>query len=156
MRQIDALNEQIAQFKQANQGKLPEGGDTDQATRSLESQYVALMEQLGNLRQIFGEHNSQVVALMSQIEALRKQISATSASCVGLPFTHLEVTGVPDRERDELASRVTLKLGEVLSQESIDGAIAALRDFDWRLECRFLRAANGDVILRITGPERQK
>jgi len=154
--QINALNEQIAQFKQVNQGKLPDNGDTDQATRFLESQFVELQRQLADARLTFGERNPQVMHLMAQIEALRKKMDVASASFVGSPLTRIEINRVPDSERDGLAARVTITLGEVLSQESMENAIAAIHQFDRSLECRFQRAGNGDVVFHITGPAPQE
>jgi TonB family protein len=149
--QIDALNEQIAQFKQANQGRLPERFDINQTDRLLESQYFELQRQLAGLRQSLGEGHPQLIQLMAQIEALRKKMDTASASFVGSPLARIEVSGVPDSERDGLAAKLTIQLGEVLSQASMDDTIAAIRQFDQRLECRFQRAANGDAVLRITG-----
>jgi len=168
MRQIDALNEQIAKFKEANQGRLPEGADASESVRLLESQYASLMERMERARQALGERNPraialmnplgeqnpQAIAMMNQIEALRKETDA--ASLVGLRLARIEVSGVPESARDEVATRVTVRLGEALSQESMESATAAVHQFDPRIECRFQRLGNGDVVLRITGPEQRK
>jgi len=153
---IAALKQQLANFKQRNQRKLPDDENANHIVRSLEAQYATLMKDLGNMQQLFREQSPVVIQLKNQIETLRTQIAATSASCAGSPLTRIEIDRVPDSERDELAASVTVKLGEVLSQESIDRAIAALHQFDWRLQSRFLRADNGDVIFRITGPVQLK
>jgi TonB family protein len=153
MRQIDALNEQITRFKQANQGQLPKG-DASESVRLLESQYALLMERMELARQSLSERDPQALALTDQIEALRKKTD--TASFVGSPLARIEISGLPESARDELAIGATIKIGEVLSQESMESAIAAVHQFDQRLECRFQRAGNGDVVLRITGPERRK
>jgi TonB family protein len=154
MRQIDALNEQIAKFKQANQGRLAGTADSSESMRLLESQYALLMERMELARQSLSERNPQAVALAGQIEALRKKMD--TASFVGSPLARIEISGLPDSARDELAIGATIKIGEVLSQESMESAIAAVHQFDQRLECRFQRNGNGDVVLRISGPEQRK
>jgi TonB family protein len=154
MRQIDNLNEMITEFKQADQGRLAGGADASESLRLLESQYASLVERMELARQSLGERNPQVVALMSQIEALRKKTDA--ASFVGSPLARIEISGLAESARDELAIGAAIKIGEVLSQESMESAIAAVHQFDPRLECRFQRAGNGDVVLRISGPEHRK
>jgi TonB family protein len=150
LRQIDELNEQITQFKLANQGRLPAGLDTDQTLAPYRSQYLALTQQLAHARQTLSEQHPQLLALLDQVEALRKKLE-TASLVSGARLARIEISGVPDSARDELAARITIKLGDILSQESMDSAITAIHQFDQRLECRFQRAANGDVVLRITG-----
>jgi hypothetical protein len=154
MRQIDNLNEMITKFKQANQGRLEKGADASESERLLESQYALLKVQMLLTKRKLGARNPQAIALMDQIETLRKKTDA--ASLVGSALARIEVSGVPDSSRDELATRVTVRLGEVLSQESMDSATAAVHGFDQRLECRFQRDGNGDVVFRITGLEQRK
>jgi TonB family protein len=148
-RKIDVLNEEIAQFKRANQGRLLDGAGADQNTLLLESQYAALMGRLAMLKQVMTEQHPMVIALTHQADALRKKLE--TANFVGVLLARIEISGVPDSARDDLAARITIKLGDVLSQESMDRVVAAIHQFDQRLECRFQRAANGDVVLRITG-----
>lgn len=148
-RQIDLLNEQIAEFKQANQGHLPNSAATDQDRLALESQYTALMRRLAMFRQTLTDQHPMVIELTDRAAALRKRLEITTL--VGAPLARIEITGVPDSVRDALAASITIKLSDVLSQESMDNAVAAIHQFDPRLECRFQRAANGDVVLRITG-----
>jgi TonB family protein len=154
MRQIDVLNEEITTFKQANQGRLAGDADASESLRLLESQYALLMEQKEHGRQSPSERNPQALALTDQIEALRKKMDA--ASLVGSTLARIEISGLSERAKDELAIGGTIQIGEVLSQESMNSAIAAIHQFDQRLECRFQRDGNGDVVLRITGPGRRE
>jgi len=154
MVEAEILNEQITKFKQANQRRLAEGADASESVRRLESQYAGLMAQMQAARQSLSERNPQALTLMDQAVALRKETDA--ASFVGSRLARIEISGLPESARDELAIGETVKIGEVLSQESMERATAAVRQFDRRLECRFQRAVNGDVVLRITGPEQRK
>jgi hypothetical protein len=88
---------------------------------------------------------------MAQMEALRKQVE--HASLVGARLGQIEIRGLPDSARAELGARLSIGVGEILTEVSMRSAIAAIHEFDQRLECRFIRAGNGDAVLRISGPE---
>jgi hypothetical protein len=45
-----------------------------------------------------------------------------------------------------------IEIGDIPSGKPMDGAVAAVRQFDPRKECRFQRTGNGEIELRIVGP----
>jgi TonB family protein len=124
----------------------------EQADMVRENQLLQLNQQLEDARKRgLTERHPQIVALMAQMEALRKQVE--HASLVGARLGQIEIRGVPDSARAELGARLSIGVGEILTEVSMRSAIAAIHEFDQRLECRFIRAGNGDAVLRISGPE---
>jgi TonB family protein len=97
------------------------------------------------------DRHPQIVALMAQIEALRNQTEYVALA--GARLAQIEIRGLPDSARAELGARLSIGIGDILTEVSIRSAIAAIHEFDQRLECRFTSAGNGDVVLRIAAPE---
>ena len=111
-RQIEALNEQIAQIKQANQGKLPDRADLSETDRQLELVYAELQQRLADTMQSYGEQNYQVKQLKAQIAAIQNQDGGRCFRIPGglAPFAIISITGVPDAPEEmnlpsELPSR---------------------------------------------------
>jgi hypothetical protein len=76
----------------------------------------------------------------------------------GARLARIEIEGLPDSVRAELGARLSIEVGDILTEVSIRSAIAVIHEFDRSLECRFrfVDSDHGDVALRITGPEQRR
>jgi TonB family protein len=152
--QVRRLREQADTLKRERQTLSAPGSDEnmDLAThRFLEAQYVELQRKLADMSKSLTGLHPETMALERQLEDLRKKIEMSSVRYVGAPLAHIDIVGVTEGERDELAARIGVKIGDTLTQESIDTALAAIRAVDERLECGFRRDDNGNIELRIVG-----
>lgn len=86
----------------------------------------------------------------AQLEALRKL--AAFSSFAGARLARVEIDGLTDSSRAELGARLSIRVGETLTTESIRSAMAAIHEFDPRLECRFVQTDDADVALQIIAP----
>jgi TonB family protein len=148
--ETERLEAQVARFKQENYVWLPSGADATQTQRSLELQYVELTRKLEDARKSLAERDPEIVNRNSELEAIQKKLEGVSI--VGAPLARIQINGVPEDARAELTTRLTVKVGETLSQDSIDGVVAAVHAFDPRLHIVFRRAEDGGVALQITAP----
>jgi TonB family protein len=154
LRQLKAMAAELQLRNRTLEEERPRVEDLgpEQANMVRESQLLQLNQQLEDARKRgLTERHPQMVALMAQMEALRKQVEY--ASLVGARLGQIEIRGVPDSARAELGGRLSIGVGDILTEVSMRSAIAAIHEFDPRLECRFTSAGNGDAVLRITGPE---
>jgi len=129
----------------------------EQTVQSNENRLLRLNQQLEDERRRgLTDQHPQIVALMAQLETLRKL--AEYPSMVGARLARIEIEGLPDSARAELGARLSIGLGDILTEESIRSAIAAIHEFDRSLECRFrfVEPGDGDVALRIIAPGQRK
>jgi TonB family protein len=137
-----ALQERMAQVIQTRQ---------EQDQQNVAAHLAQLTRQLAEARKNLDENNPQSIAAVSQLEFLRNR--AEGFSSVGARLVRIEIAGLPDSAQTALAAKLPVRLGYILSPESVQSVLEAIREFDPRLECRFTRTDTGDVTIRITGPE---
>jgi len=139
------LQERMAQVIQAHQ-------EEDQ--QNIAAHLAQLTQQLAEARKNLDENNSQSVATLRQLELLRSR--AEGFSFMGARLDRIEIAGLPDSAKTALAARLPVRVGYILSPESVQSVLDAIREFDPRLECRFTRADTGDVTIRIAWSEHRK
>jgi len=75
------------------------------------------------------------------------------AGPLDLPLRHIEILGLPEEARKQLAARLPLHEGDILTQELADAVGRAVRDFDEHMNVGIRRDANGDTLLEILTPD---
>ncbi len=65
---------------------------------------------------------------------------------------HIEILGLPEEARRQLASRLPVHEGDILTQELADATGRVVRDFDEHMNLGFRRDANDDAVLEILAP----
>jgi TonB family protein len=122
----------------------------EQANLARENQLAQARRQLADLLQALStEQNPEAATMMAVEDAL---IRTEYASFVGARLARIEINGLADSARAELGARLSIRVGEILSTDSMERAIAAIHGFDQSLECRFVHSNDGDVALRIVAP----
>ncbi len=74
------------------------------------------------------------------------------AGPIDRPVRHIEILGYPSEVRNQLAARLPVHEGDVLTQELADATGQVVRDFDEHLNLGFQRDMNGDALLQILAP----
>jgi TonB family protein len=140
-----ALEEERSRIEQDGQ---------EQGNQVRENQAQAMRQLAELLRTRSTEQNPETAAVEAQLEALRKQTEY--ASFAGARLARIEINGLPESAKAELGARLSIRLGEALSTESMETAMAAIHGFDQRLVCRFVHSNDGGVALQIIAPEQRK
>lgn len=75
------------------------------------------------------------------------------AGPLDLPLRHIEILGLPEEARRQLAARLPVHEGDILTQEVADAIGRVVRDFDEHMNLAVGRGANGDTLLEILTPD---
>jgi TonB family protein len=74
------------------------------------------------------------------------------AGPLDLPLRHIEILGLPEEARKQLAARLPVHEGDILTPDLADATGQAVRTFDEHLNLGFRRDPNGDALLEILAP----
>jgi TonB family protein len=67
-------------------------------------------------------------------------------------LTRISIAGLPDSARSELASRLSLHIGDTLTEQSVAAAREAVAQYDPHLRFNFRVSPNGDSSIEILVP----
>ena len=68
------------------------------------------------------------------------------------PLRHIAILGLPEETRRQLASRLPVHEGDILTQDLADATGRVVREFDEHMNLGFRRDANDDALLEILTP----
>jgi TonB family protein len=74
------------------------------------------------------------------------------AGPLDLPLRHIEILGLPEAASKQLAARLPVHEGDILTRELADATGRVVRDFDEHMNLGFRRDANGEALLEILAP----
>jgi TonB family protein len=87
---------------------------------------------------------------VARFEALRK--AAGPSSLAGKTLGTYVVAGLSEQSRNDLLSRLPVRQGEVLAEDSFDRIVKAVRDYDEHLSVGRTLSRSGDVTVTIIAP----
>jgi len=128
--------------------------------QELERQMDAVKREL----QASGQTPELQEGLENQLVELRKQLEATpftvryerAQPIGGLALKGIAVFGLSDSVQNDLISRLPIRVGDLLSSQSIEQTSAAVRAYDEHLRIQFLRTDDGKAELRIVAPNERR
>jgi TonB family protein len=92
----------------------------------------------------------------AQIDEMKAKLAQMAARNSGSSNTRIlkriSIAGLPDSARDELASRLSLHIGDTLSEQSLAAAREAVSQYDPHLRFNFRVQPNGESSLEIVVP----
>jgi hypothetical protein len=103
-------------------------------------------------------------ALLAKLQKMQREFEATPlprrwerANLAGLTLKAINTGALPENVRNDLLSRLPVRLGDTLSSEAIRQTEAAVRAFDEHLNFEYVSTADNQAELRIivSGGERR-
>jgi TonB family protein len=85
-----------------------------------------------------------------QVDAARKGVGVPSLA--GKTLTSYIINGLSDQARSDLLSRLPLRQGDVMAEDSFDHITKAVHDYDEHLTVGRMMNRNGDVSIAIAAP----
>jgi TonB family protein len=95
---------------------------------------------------------NELKARLRSLEALTPERIDQPISLAGRTLRSINVFGLPETSRGALMEKLGVHIGDTLTQESIEAATAAARQFDEHLEVIFKTAGESQAEVRIIAP----
>jgi len=129
-----------------------------QQLRSLEAQLDQLkrLDEFKHSQDQSGERAAAQVAeqaakVREQVAELERQ-TGKSHSVVGRVLARIDVVGLSTEQREHLVSQLPMRIGDTLSQESVEIVGRTIRGFDPKLRFELVPVDYSQAVLKIAGP----
>ena len=102
------------------------------------------------------ELERSVEELKAKLEATRPGGFSRREPVAGRALKGISTPGLSESVRNELISRLPIRIGDTLSSRLVEQTAAAVRSYDEHLAVQFLSTADGQAELRISAPNSER